>query len=184
MSWSSRACGSSTIRSSRIMFPARGRAASYDVKGTPPSPRRRLGPHPATHRPDTRLKSDGRDRPDRPKHPSNTLIVTSAGKPFVGDSKVRDVVYKTIVVHMPVHVPGRAPSHRRPVHDRAARRSRHGGVPEHPAQIQQVPRAMPSCTSTETAPTSAASPRRAKALSRDPPGVPRRRSGAILIFGE
>ena len=44
--------------------------------------------------------------PDRPKHPSNTLIVTSAGKPFVGELQVRDVVYKTIVVHMPVHVPG------------------------------------------------------------------------------
>mmetsp|Transcript_2900 Transcript_2900/g.12459 ORF Transcript_2900/g.12459 Transcript_2900/m.12459 type:complete len:349 (+) Transcript_2900:206-1252(+) len=44
----------------RIMFPAQGRAASYDVKG----------------------------------------------KPFVGELQVRDVVYKTIVVHMPVHVPG------------------------------------------------------------------------------
>lgn len=30
----------------------------------------------------------------------------SAGKPFVGELQVRDVVYKTIVVHMPVHVPG------------------------------------------------------------------------------
>ena len=30
----------------------------------------------------------------------------SAGKPFVGELQVRDVVYKTIIVHMPVHVPG------------------------------------------------------------------------------
>ena len=95
----------------RIMFPAQGRAASYDVKGTPPSPRVGASVRDTRTHPSSRCRSKIRRMrdalPDRPKHPSNSLVVPpSAGKPFVGELQVRDVVYKTIVVHMPVHVPG------------------------------------------------------------------------------
>ena len=41
-----------------------------------------------------------------PTHAADRAPNRSAGKPFVGELQVRDVVYKTIVVHMPVHVPG------------------------------------------------------------------------------
>lgn len=51
----------------RIMFPAQGRAASYDVKGTPPSPpRRRLGPrhpHPPIVQMSLENKTDARRPP-------------------------------------------------------------------------------------------------------------------------
>ena len=89
----------------RIMFPAQGRTASYDVKGTPAHPPNQELPRHATHHPSTARSEDFRStRPtptaaDRAPH-------RSAGKPFVGELQVRDVVYKTIIVHMPVHVPG------------------------------------------------------------------------------
>jgi hypothetical protein len=105
----------------RIMFPAQGRTASYDVKGTPAHPPNQELPRHATHHPSTARSEDFRSTAPTPTA-ADRAPHRSAGKPFVGELQVRDVVYKTIVVHMPVHVPGRhvrAPGpHRGPVHDR------------------------------------------------------------------
>ena len=70
-------------------------------------PRRwRIRPRRSRPRARRDVASSGVPRAPLASHSLTTLTTLTAGKPFVGELQVRDVVYKTIVVKLPALVPG------------------------------------------------------------------------------
>ena len=100
----------------RLIFPGVGVPATYDDRGAPPraaqDPSRSdrggggsdRGVRVSRARRD--VASSGVPRAPLASHSLTTLTTLTAGKPFVGELQVRDVVYKTIVVKLPALVPG------------------------------------------------------------------------------